>query len=80
VSATTGGVAETETEAEVAHEEAANTYSNRVPTAVAQPVPITLLLTSRISMTELETNSSPLAPSSNAAVIFCDPCRTALAS
>jgi predicted DNA-binding protein (UPF0251 family) len=54
-------------------------YSNRVATAVAQPAPIRSSLTSRISMTERDANSSPLAPSSKAAVTFCDPTKTPLA-
>jgi hypothetical protein len=57
-------VADTETKAEVPHEEAAQANSNRVPTAVAQPVPIRLLLTSKISITDFDANSSPLTPSS----------------
>ena len=60
-------------------EKAREPYSNRVPTAVAQPVPITAPLTSRISMAERDANASPPAPSSNVAVIFCDPSNTPLA-
>jgi hypothetical protein len=54
-------------------------YSNRAPTAVAQPVPIRLSLTSRILIAERDANSSPLAPSSNAAMTFTDPSKTPLA-
>jgi hypothetical protein len=60
-------------------ESSEQSYSNRVPTAVAQPVPITAPLTSRISMAERDANASPPAPSSNVAVIFCDPRKTPLA-
>ena len=51
-------------------------YSNRFPTAVAQPVPTTLPLTSRTLISDLEAKSSPPAKSSKAAVIFCEPRRT----
>jgi hypothetical protein len=68
-----------ETEAEVLHE-SRQAYSKRVPTAVAQPVPITAPLTSRVSMVDRDANSSPLAPSSKAAVTFCAPRNTPLAS
>jgi hypothetical protein len=54
-------------------------YSNRLPTAVAQPVPMMASLASRISMTERDANSSPFPASSNAALIFCDPRNTPLA-
>lgn len=54
-------------------------YSNRVPAAVAQPVPMRLSSASKISIADLEANSSPPAPSSKAAVTFCDPRRTPLA-
>lgn len=54
-------------------------YSNRVPAAVAQPAPIRLSLASKTSIAEWVVNSSPLAPSSRVAVIFCDPIKTPLA-
>ena len=55
-------------------------YSNRFPAAVAQKVPILLSLASKTSTTDLVVNSSPLAPSSKVAVIFCDPMKKPLAS
>ena len=55
-------------------------YSNRVPAAVAQPVAIRLPLASKISIVEFVVNSLPLAPSSKAAVIFCEPTKIPLAS
>ena len=54
-------------------------YSNRVPAALAQPVPIRLSLASKTWIAELEVNSFPLAPSSKAAITFCDPMNTPLA-
>ena len=71
-------VADTETDAEVPHEDA-DWLIRSASTAVAQPVPITSSLTSRISMAERDANSSPLAPSSKAAVTLCDPRKTPLA-
>ena len=55
-------------------------YSNRVPATIAQKVPITLPLGSKISTAECVVNSSPLAPSSKVDVTFCDPIKTPLAS
>jgi hypothetical protein len=54
-------------------------HSNRVPTAVAQPVPITAPLTSRVSRAERDANASPSPPSSSVALTFCDPRKTPLA-
>jgi hypothetical protein len=53
-------------------------YSNRVPAAVAQKVAITLSLASKTLTIECVINSSPLAPSSNEDVTFCDPIKTPL--
>jgi hypothetical protein len=51
-------------------------YSNRVPAAVAQPVPIGLPLTSKTSMVDVVVNSSSPGPCSKAPVTFCDPTKT----
>ena len=44
------------TEAEVSHVGGRRAYSKRVPTAVAQPVPTTWSLASRISITDCDAN------------------------
>ena len=56
----------------------AHVYSNRVPATIAQKVPITLPLASKISTAECVVNSSPLAPSSKIDLTFCDPIKTPL--
>ena len=54
-------------------------YSNRVPTLVAQPMPTRLLFTSSTSIRERDAKSSPFPPSSRAALTRCDPRSTPLA-
>ena len=54
-------------------------YSNRVPAALAQAVPIRLPLASKIWIAEFVVNSSPVAPSSKRAITFCEPINTPLA-
>jgi hypothetical protein len=55
-------------------------HSNRFPAAVAQPATMRLSLAAKTSIEEFVVNSSPLAPSSKAAVTFCDPMNSPLAS
>ncbi len=58
----------------------ADCYSMRVPTPVAQPVPIKLSFASKISTAALVVKPLPLPLSFKAAVTFCELMKTPLAS